>query len=104
MGGAGRHRGRERHRGLALAAEAPAGGAIGRLGPAMRRSPLSPGLKSASEGRAVLLGDPMELALFDMARELMPAQQTGRRVDEWPFDASRMRQSVVIETGSGRTM
>jgi calcium-translocating P-type ATPase len=61
-------------------------------------------VESTSEGRMVLLGDPMELALVDMARQLMPEHPSGRRVDECPFDADRMRQSVVIETNAGRTM
>jgi calcium-translocating P-type ATPase len=60
-------------------------------------------VESTSEGRRVLLGDPMELALVGMARRLVPEQPSGRRVDECPFDADRMRQSVVIETNAGRT-
>jgi sodium/potassium-transporting ATPase subunit alpha len=59
---------------------------------------------SAAQGVATLLGDPMELALVDMATRLLPAHPGGRRVGECPFDAERMRQSVVIDKEPGRTM
>lgn len=53
--------------------------------------------ENVNEGHLVLLGDPMEIALVEMTRNLMPDSPTMRRLDELPFDADRMRQSVVIE-------
>ncbi len=46
-------------------------------------------------GRPVLLGDPMEIALVEMAREALPAGTAFLKVDEIPFDADRMRLTTV---------
>jgi sodium/potassium-transporting ATPase subunit alpha len=51
-----------------------------------------------------LIGDPMEVALFEMARNALPAMQAPQRLDELPFDADRMRQSVVYQIGEGRVL
>jgi sodium/potassium-transporting ATPase subunit alpha len=56
------------------------------------------------EGRKVSLGDPMEVALADMAMqtlgELLPVQ----RLEELPFDADRMRLSTVHAMAEGPTL
>ncbi|HXX83169.1 MAG TPA: cation-transporting P-type ATPase [Casimicrobiaceae bacterium] len=51
-----------------------------------------------------LLGEPMEIALFVMAREALPSAQRTPRLHEIPFDAERMRLSVVHEAGGGPTL
>ncbi len=53
------------------------------------------------EGKSVLLGDPMEIALVEMAGRLMPDLPALRRLDEIPFDTDRMRQSVVVAAPQG---
>src|SRR5581483_8670876 len=53
------------------------------------------------QGRRVLLGDPMEVALVDMARRAVGPAPASARLDEVPFDADRMRHSVVQDTGDG---
>jgi sodium/potassium-transporting ATPase subunit alpha len=57
--------------------------------------------ESTRSGRSVLLGDPMEIALVEMARSALPTPSVSRRTDEIPFDADRKRQSVVYETPQG---
>ena len=42
-----------------------------------------------------LLGDPMEIALIEMARRILPEPPACARLDEIPFDADRMRLSTV---------
>jgi calcium-translocating P-type ATPase len=56
------------------------------------------------EGGTRLIGDPMEIALIQMARPMLPATPAPRRLDEVPFDTDRMRQSVVCETPAGRVL
>jgi sodium/potassium-transporting ATPase subunit alpha len=53
------------------------------------------------EGRTVLLGDPMEVALVELANRTLPGVGTHPRLDEVPFDADRMRLSTVNEMPSG---
>lgn len=60
--------------------------------------------ESAEKGEARLLGDPMEIALFEMGQRVLPEAPTWRRVDEIPFDADRMRVSVAYETQEGITL
>ncbi len=48
-----------------------------------------------------LLGDPMEVALVEMARNAAVAAPACRRLDEISFDSDRMRQSVVHEMPEG---
>jgi sodium/potassium-transporting ATPase subunit alpha len=49
----------------------------------------------------VLLGDPMEVALVEMARKALPEIPASRRIHEIPFDTDRMRQSVVQDFADG---
>jgi len=48
-----------------------------------------------------LLGDPMEVALVEMARHSIPDSSQQRRRWEVPFDSHRMRQSVAFESPEG---
>ena len=57
--------------------------------------------ESGQAGRSQLLGDPMEVAIVEMARRVLPEPSVARRLHEIPFDADRMRQSVVVETPAG---
>ena len=52
-------------------------------------------------GKTVFFGDPMEIALVEMAQTSQMEVAAGQRVDEIPFDADRMRASVVYETPDG---
>jgi calcium-translocating P-type ATPase len=56
------------------------------------------------QGRTVLLGDPMEIALVELCRHALPDAGAHRRLDEIPFDADRMRLSTVHEMPSGPTL
>ena len=60
--------------------------------------------ESVVNGKATFLGDPMEVALVNMAQAAGVAVPAGRRVDELPFDADRMRASVVYEAADGATL
>jgi magnesium-transporting ATPase (P-type) len=46
-------------------------------------------------GEPVLLGDPMEIALVEMARRFLSANPNCQKLDEIPFDVSRMRLTTV---------
>ena len=46
-------------------------------------------------GRDVLLGDPMEIALVDMAQRYLQETPAFPKLHEIPFDTERLRQSVV---------
>jgi sodium/potassium-transporting ATPase subunit alpha len=50
------------------------------------------------------LGDPMEIALIEMARRILREPATSRRLDEIPFDAERMRLSTVHAMPPGPTL
>jgi magnesium-transporting ATPase (P-type) len=52
-------------------------------------------------GASVLLGDPMEIALVEMAQTVSPAMAEPHRADEIPFDADRMRMSTVHTLSDG---
>ena len=52
-------------------------------------------------GKRALLGDPMEVALVEMALSFTSSTPNFPRVDEIPFDADRMRLSTVHETPEG---
>lgn len=59
-------------------------------------------LKEGEEGgRKLYSGDPMEIALMEMARNILPSSPDYKRIDEVPFDADRMRMSVLYETPEG---
>ena len=54
-------------------------------------------------GKRVLFGDPMEIALVDAAQQALPAVTTYPKLDEIPFDADRMRLTLVHELPEGPT-
>ena len=49
----------------------------------------------------VLLGDPMEIALAEMARVVLPSMAKTERMHEVPFDSDRMRMATVHATPDG---
>ena len=49
----------------------------------------------------VLAGDPMDMALAEMSERLTILPVPPPRLDEWPFDSERMRQSVVYPQAGG---
>jgi calcium-translocating P-type ATPase len=49
----------------------------------------------------LLLGDPMEIAIIKMCRRLAGPATPSQRLDEIPFDSSRMRQTVVQRSAEG---
>ncbi len=51
-----------------------------------------------------LLGDPMEIALVEMAQQILSGPSACPRLDEIPFDADRMRLSTVHEMPEGPTL
>ena len=53
------------------------------------------------QGREELLGDPMELALVEMAKKVIPGVEEYPRVDEIPFDSDRKRLSTLHNTPRG---
>ena len=53
------------------------------------------------QGRKVLLGDPMEVALVETAERFLSALPACTKLDEIPFDVSRMRLSTVHATPDG---
>jgi magnesium-transporting ATPase (P-type) len=52
-------------------------------------------------GAPLFLGDPMEIALADMAQTVLPTAVKAERVYELPFDADRMRMSTIHATQDG---
>lgn len=56
---------------------------------------------SGRDGSGALLGDPMEVALVEMARKSVAGSPACRRLDEISFDSDRMCQSVVHEIPEG---
>ncbi|MGB8466166.1 MAG: cation-transporting P-type ATPase, partial [Terrimicrobiaceae bacterium] len=55
-------------------------------------------------GGAGWLGDPMEIALVQLAADAMPALPHSPRVDEIPFDSQRKRLSTVHASPGGRVL
>ncbi|MBI5659426.1 MAG: cation-transporting P-type ATPase [Nitrosomonadales bacterium] len=53
------------------------------------------------EGKTVLLGDPLEIALVKMARATAAPRGGFERFDEIPFDADRKRLSLLYRTPDG---
>ena len=51
-----------------------------------------------------LLGDPMEVALAGMGRQVVGLLADYKRIDEIPFDTDRKRMSVLCETPRGRML
>lgn len=60
--------------------------------------------ETEANGNKVFLGDPMEVALVEMARAAIAEFPPLQRLSEIPFDADRMRQSVVCETSDGAVL
>ncbi len=60
--------------------------------------------ESNLHGHKTLLGDPMEVALVEMARQILPGDAAYHLVDEIPFDASRMRLSTIYDMPEGPTL
>jgi sodium/potassium-transporting ATPase subunit alpha len=56
------------------------------------------------KGQKVLLGDPMEIALVETAERFIAALPACKKLDEIPFDVSRMRLSTVHATPDGPTL
>lgn len=52
-------------------------------------------------GKPALLGDPMEVALVEMARAAIVPRGDFERIDEIPFDADRKRLSLLYRTPDG---
>ena len=50
------------------------------------------------------LGDPMEIALVQLATAALPALPHGQRVNEIPFDSERKRLSTVYATPDGQVL
>lgn len=57
--------------------------------------------ESRTERGVIWLGDPMEVALIEMQRDLVGPLPASKRLDELPFDPGRMRQAVVHATPDG---
>jgi len=62
-------------------------------------------LKEIDEnGEHKLLGDPMEVALAGMGRQVAGELTDFKRIDELPFDTDRKRMSVLCESPAGRVL
>ena len=62
-------------------------------------------LRATGEGgHNAYLGDPMEVALVEMAHRILPDFPRSERLDEIPFDAERMRLSTVHAMPAGPTL
>jgi magnesium-transporting ATPase (P-type) len=62
-------------------------------------------LKETEErGTTLFLGDPMEIALVEMAQRALPRLPAYPRLDEIPFDADRMRLCTVHAMPEGPTL
>ncbi|MEK7769377.1 MAG: HAD-IC family P-type ATPase, partial [Pseudomonadota bacterium] len=60
--------------------------------------------QSEQEGKQVLLGDPMEIALLELARSAITVQPEYKRIDEIPFDTDRKRLSLLYQTPGGNML
>ena len=60
--------------------------------------------QSERDGRTLWLGDPMEIALVEMAQRALPQDPACLRLDEIPFDAERMRLSTIHAMPEGATL
>lgn len=57
-----------------------------------------------AHGQNTLLGDPMEVALAGMGRQVAGELADHQRIDEIPFDTDRKRMSVLCATPQGRML
>jgi calcium-translocating P-type ATPase len=60
--------------------------------------------ESNHNGQSTYLGDPMEIALVEMAQQMLPREATYRLLDEIPFEATRMRLTAVYDMAEGHTL
>ena len=60
--------------------------------------------ETRANGRIELSGDPLEVALVELADRIAPLPPPTQRSDEWPFDSERMRQSVLYPDNDGQTL
>jgi len=60
--------------------------------------------KGDQQGSNVLLGDPMEIALVETGERFLATHPACKKLDEIPFDVSRMRLSTVNATPEGPTL
>ncbi len=56
-------------------------------------------VETAGDGSPAFDGDPLEIALAEMSAPFAPPPPA--RGDEWPFDSTRMRQSVLVHDAAG---
>ncbi|MGZ5504441.1 MAG: cation-translocating P-type ATPase, partial [Chthoniobacterales bacterium] len=62
-------------------------------------------LKPTRQGdRRTWLGDPLEVALIELAESIAPGAADSAPVDEIPFDSERRRMSTLHETSEGRIL
>ena len=94
------------------------GGEVEPIGPAASMPPLDPQRRAFFEAcllcenlrelggpaRHEWLGDPMEVALVEMARRVLPETPAAERVAEVPFDTRRRRLSTVHLLGGARVL
>lgn len=57
--------------------------------------------QTEKNGKMQWLGDPMEVALVQMAKRVVPGGVDAPRLDEVPFDAERKRMSTLHQTPRG---
>ncbi|MBI3610495.1 MAG: cation-transporting P-type ATPase [Nitrospirae bacterium] len=60
--------------------------------------------ETEKQGRKEFLGDPMEVALVEMAKKAIPALEDSPRLDEVPFDSDRKRLSTLHKTSLGSVL
>jgi sodium/potassium-transporting ATPase subunit alpha len=60
--------------------------------------------QSDQAGKQVLLGDPMEIALLELARTAITVRPDYKRIDEIPFDTDRKRLSLLYQTPGGNML
>ncbi len=59
---------------------------------------------TGQNGRRQWLGDPLEVALVELAEEIIPGAVECPRLDEIPFDSRRRRMSTLHEVPDGRVL
>ncbi len=60
--------------------------------------------ETQGSGQPVLRGDPMEVALVELALQMLPGVGAFALLDEIPFDAERMRLSTLHQSPEGPTL
>ena len=61
-------------------------------------------VEKREDGERSWQGDPMEVALLDLARKVLGEPPDWPRIDEYPFDAERMRLSTIQAAPEGATL